>query len=113
MWFGSILNQCTAGVCQVMSERLTVTIGSRAAQRSVVTGGRLVDKMLNNCSVCHCERSEDESHGNASDRSEGNANLSEERIEQTITNRYEDNNRERIDVLHDVVGNAVELHNTS
>ena len=92
---------------------LTVTVGSRAGERSIITRGGLIDKMLDDCSVCHCERSENEAHGDASDGSEGDANLSEERIDQTITDRYENNNRERIDVLHDVVGNAVELHNSS
>ena len=63
--------------------------------------------MLDDCSVCHCKRSEHESHGDTSDGSKGNANLSEKRIEQTITNRYEDNDRERIDVLHDVIGDTM------
>ena len=97
----------------VDDERLTITIGSGTVEWSLITGRRLVDKMLDDCSVCHCQRTEHEPHGDASDWSEGNTNLSEERIEQTITNGYKDNDRERIDVLHDVVGNAVEFHNSS
>lgn len=93
--------------------RHTVTVGSGAVERSVITRWRLVDKMLHDCSVCHCKRSEHEAHSDSCDGSERNANLSEERVEQTITNGYKDDDREWINVLHEVVGNAVELHNTS
>lgn len=69
--------------------------------------------MLHNGCVCHGECTEDEAPCNASDRSERYTNLAKAGVEKAIEDGNKKDDSKRVDILHEVIGNAMELHGTS
>lgn len=66
--------------------------------------------MLGYGCVGHCQGGEHETEGYASDGPEGDADFAEGRVDEAVDDGDEDYDGERVDVLHDVVGDAVEFH---
>lgn len=66
--------------------------------------------MLDDGGVSHCDTGEEEAKCDASDGSHGDAELAEKGVDVAVHDGDEDDDRERVDVLHDVVGDAMELH---
>ena len=83
-------------------------LGSLAAARRL-----LVDVSLYDRSPDHGHGAEEETDGDLLDRSESDAGLAESRVEEEVANGNEDDEREGIEVLEDIVGQAVELHRSS
>lgn len=66
--------------------------------------------MLGYGCVGHCQGGEYEAEGYASDGPEGDADFAEGRVDEAVDDGDEDYDGEGVDVLHDVVGDAVEFH---
>lgn len=66
--------------------------------------------MLGYGCVGHCQGGEDEAKGYAGDGAEWDANFAEKRVDETVEDGDEDYDGEGVDILHDVVGDTVELH---
>ena len=88
-------------------------VESVASKRSIVAWWRRVDQILHKGCICHGECTEEEAPRNASNRSERNTNLTETRVEKAIEDRDQKNDGKSANVLHDVVGNSMELHGAS
>lgn len=84
-----------------------------ALARLAVAGSRAVDDVLNNGGVCEADGSEEETNGDAGNRLELDLELAEDGVDNHVQNRDEDNNRDGVEVLHQIVGHAVALHLTS
>jgi hypothetical protein len=87
----------------------TVVVGG-TFQGCVVAGRGGVDEVLGDGSLDHCCRVEEETKGDARDGFEGNADLAEAGADDLVHDGDEDDDCEGVDVLHDVVGDAVEFH---
>lgn len=66
--------------------------------------------MLGYGCVGHCQGGKYEAEGYASDGPEGDADFAEGRVDEAVDDGDEDYDGEGVDVLHDVVGDAVEFH---
>ena len=66
--------------------------------------------MLDDGSVGHGEGGEEETHGDAGDGFEFDADAAEAWVDEAVADGDEDDDGEGIDVLHDVVGDAVQFH---
>ena len=88
-------------------------VGSVASKRSIVAWWRRVDQMLHNGCVCHGECTEDEAPCNASNRSKRYTNPAETGIEKAVEDWNQKDDSKRVNILHDIVGDAMELHSTS
>lgn len=66
--------------------------------------------MLGYGCVGHCQGGEDEAKGYTGDGPEGDADFAKGRVDEAVDDGDEDYDGEGVDVLHDVVGDAVELH---
>ena len=80
--------------------------------RHVVVRGTNVDLVLDDGGEGHGERSENKAPSDTSNRIHGEACPAEERVDNLIENGNKDDDDERVDVLHFVVGDAVQLHGT-
>lgn len=89
----------------------TVDLASLAERVAVARAG-LVDVVLNNSSVDHSKRSNPETSGDTVDGREVDLVLAEEREEELVHERQENDNGDGIEVLHQIVGNAVASHLT-
>lgn len=69
--------------------------------------------MLDNSSVHHGQRSNDETERDTRYGPEPNAQATEDGVHQGFQDRNEHDNGNRVEVLHQIVGNAVSLHLTS
>jgi len=67
-------------------------------------------KYLNASSISHGSRSKHESKKDTRNRTEMNADLAESRVYEQIHNGDEDDESERIDILQEIVRNAVSFH---
>ena len=83
------------------------------AEGGHVAGTRNVDVVLDNSSVDHGQRSNPETGGDTVDGREGDLVLAEEGEEELVHKRQEYDNGDGIEVLHQIVGNAVTSHLTS
>jgi hypothetical protein len=89
----------------------TVNFASRA-ERMTVAGTGLVDVVLNDSSVDHGHRRNPETSDDTVDGREGNLVLAEEGEEELVHERQENDNGDGVEVLHQIVGNAVTSHLT-
>ena len=78
--------------------------------RHVVVRGADVDFVLDDSREGHGERGEDEPPGDTRDGVHGEPSLAEEGVDDLVENGDEDDDDDGVDVLHFVVGHAVELH---
>ena len=69
--------------------------------------------MLDNSGIGHRKRAQKESPGDASDGLEFDPNSSKCRVNETVHDGNEDDEGKGVDVLHDVVGDSVQLHGSS
>jgi hypothetical protein len=102
---------CTGlrGNVDVVAVNDAVNLGS-GAERVVVAGTGLVDVVLNDCGVDHSEGRNPETANDTVDRREWDLVLAECRHKDLINERQENDNGNGIEVLHQIVGNAVESH---
>ena len=68
--------------------------------------------MLHNGCVCHGECTKDEAPCNTSNRSERYPNLAQAGIEEAVEYGNEKDDSKRVNILHNVIGDAMELHRT-
>lgn len=68
--------------------------------------------MLNDGGICHGKGGEEEAPCDTGDRSEWDTDFAQERIEKAVANWNEDDDGERVDVLHNIVWNTVQFHLT-
>lgn len=66
--------------------------------------------MLEDSGVSHRERDNDESEGDTSDGSELDVCPTHGGVDNTVKYGNQDNNRDRVEVLHEVVGDSVAVH---
>lgn len=97
----------------VVGKRAVSIHTSRALSRAAVTGTGLVDDVLNDGGVHEAESAEHETNGDTSDGLELNFELAKDGVNNHVENRDEDNDRDGIKVLHQIVGHAVAFHLTS
>lgn len=95
-----------------------VTLGDTIDLASIakwvaVAGTSLVDVVLDDSGVDHSERCNPETGGDTVDRREVNLVLAEEREEPLVHDGQEDDNSDRIEVLHQIVRDTVTSHLTS
>jgi hypothetical protein len=83
------------------------------AQWLAVTGAGCVDVVLNDGSVDHGEGCNPETAGDTVNRGESDVALAQERHEELVNERQEDDDSNGIKVLHEIVGNTVTSHLTS
>src|SRR5690242_6620544 len=83
------------------------------AERVAITGTSLVDVMLDDSGVDHGKRGDPEPSGDTVDGREVDLVLAEEREEELIHDRQEDDNGNGIEVLHQIVRDTVTSHLTS
>ena len=84
-----------------------------ASERGIIARRGIVDEVLNDSCIGHGKGSEDEAHCDSCDGAEGNANFSEAGVDDTVHDRDEDNDGNGINILHDIVRDAVEFHGGS
>lgn len=80
------------------------------AQGAVVTRARVVDEMLNNGSISETQTGEEETDADTHNRAQLKATTAQDRIDNSFEKRSEDENGNRVKVLHEVVGHAVTFH---
>lgn len=88
-----------------------VDSGSNGSSDKVV--GSLVDVVLQHRSVGHGKGSEKETKSDTSDGTEWNAVLSKEWVDKVVHDGNENDNGDRINVLHDIVWDFMGIHLTS
>lgn len=79
-------------------------------ERVVVARSGLVDEVLDDCCVDHSKRCNPETADDTVDRGEWDLVFAECRHEDLIDERQENDDSNGIEVLHQIVGNAVESH---
>jgi hypothetical protein len=80
------------------------------AERVVVARSGLVDEVLDNSGVYHGKRCNPETTDDTVDRGEGDLVFAECRHENLVDERQKNDDSDGIEVLHQIVGNAVESH---
>jgi hypothetical protein len=80
------------------------------AERVVVARSGLVDEVLDNGGVDHGQRCNPETADDTVDRGKGDLVFAECRHEDLIDERQENDDSNGVEVLHQIVGNAVESH---
>ena len=75
-----------------------------------VAGACAVDEVLDDGGVHHCERGDDETEGDAGDWAEGDVEAAQEGVDGGFKQRDEDDDGDGVEVLHEVVGDAVAGH---
>ena len=103
---------CLHGDVHVVGKRAVSIHASRAISGAAVTGTSLVDNVLNNGRVHEAESAEHESNGDTSNGLELDSELAKNGVNDHVENWDEDDNRDRVKVLHQIVGHAVALHLT-
>lgn len=93
----------------VVSSGLTVDDGS-IAKRLIKARAGFVDEVLDDGCVSHGESSNPETDNNTGDRRERNASLAQSGHHKAFDNGKEDDDSNGIEVLHQVVRNAVSCH---
>ena len=76
----------------------------------IVAWWRAIDQVLDDGGVRHGEGGEEEAPSDARDGFELDADASKEWVDEPVHDGDEDDDGERVDILHDVVGDAVQLH---
>jgi hypothetical protein len=66
--------------------------------------------VLHNGGVSHAYRGEAEADSNAHNRSQLDASFAENWVDDAVEERGEDQDRDRVEVLHEIVRHAVALH---
>lgn len=94
----------------VVGERSVSIHTSRTLSRAAVTGSSLVDDVLDDGGVHEAEGAEHESNGDTSNGLELDLKLAEDGVNDHVENRDEDNDRDGVKVLHQIVGHAVAFH---
>ncbi|KAI6774663.1 hypothetical protein HG531_001512 [Fusarium graminearum] len=97
----------------VVGEVLAVDHTGRTVLGGLVAGSRRVDDVLDNSSVSETQSSEPETNGDTGNRSKLDSEASQDRVENLLDKRSENQNGDRIEVLHQIVRNAVAVHLTS
>jgi len=83
-------------------------IGCRRAGRGCfVAGSSVVDEVLDDGSIGHGDCGKEEAPGDTSDGFEEDSDLAEKRIEAHVKDGNKDDDGDGVDVLHDIVGDAV------
>lgn len=88
-------------------------VRSWAIQRVFVAGSRTVNQMLGNGRIGHRKGRKYEAHSDPGNGSERDADFSKGRVDQAIYDWDEDDEYQGVDVLHDIVGYAMQLHGAS
>lgn len=94
----------------VVRERAVSIHASGALSRAAVTGASGIDDVLHDGGVHKAEATKHESDGNASNGLELDLELAKDRVDNHVENGNEDDDRNRIKVLHKIIGHAVTLH---
>ena len=66
--------------------------------------------MLHNSGIGHAYGGEAEANGNAHNRTQLDASFAEDGVDNAVEERGKDQDGDRVEVLHEVVGHAVALH---
>ena len=90
----------------------TVDLGG-SAERAAVTGTSGVDQVLHDGGVHHGQGGDDETQSDTGDGAEGNLQAAHQRVDDGLEQGDEHDNGDGIEVLHEIVGDAVALHLTS
>jgi hypothetical protein len=88
---------------------IPVHAGRACAWRVVARSGR-VDEVLHDGGVSHAYRGEAEANCDAHDGAQLDASLAENRVNDAVEEGCEDQDGDRVEVLHEVVRHAVALH---
>jgi hypothetical protein len=106
---------CTGlgGDMDVVALALAVGVGAGRAEGLTVAGPGLVDVVLDNGGVDHGQGTDPESGHDTVDGREVDLGLAQRGEDKLVDDRQEDNDRDRVEVLHKIIGNAVTSHLTS
>lgn len=84
-----------------MVRQTAVSVHARSAgSRAAVTGSSGVDDVLNDSSIHQTQRCQEETNSDASNRLQFDLQLAENRVNDLVQDRDEDNDGDRIKVLH-------------
>ena len=83
---------------------------SRTGAWCVITRSGGVDEVLHNGSVGHAHGGEAKADGDTHDRAQLNTSAAEDRVDNTVQEGREDQDGDRVEVLHEIVRHAVALH---
>ena len=89
----------------------SVDLGGRA-QRFAVAWTGVVDQVLHDSGVHHSKRGDDEAKGDTGDRAEGDLQTAHQGVDAGFENGNENDDGDGVEVLHQIVGNAVAIHLT-
>lgn len=97
----------------VVGQRGVAVHTLRTLSRVLVARTSRVDQVLDNGGVGEAESGEGETDGDTGNGTKLDAGAAEDRVDDTVEDRGEDQNRDGIEVLHEIVGHTVALHLTS
>jgi hypothetical protein len=96
----------------VVALALAVGVGAGCAERLAVAGSGLVDVVLDDGSVDHGQGTDPESNHDTVNRREVDLSLAQRGEDKLVNDRQEDDDGNGVEVLHQIVGNAVTSHLT-
>jgi len=97
------------GDVHTVARRLPVHHGGSATW-VLVTGPGGVDQVLHDRGIHHGQRGDHEAEGDTGDRAEGELQTAHDGVHQGLKHGNEHDNRDRVKVLHQIIGNAVAFH---
>lgn len=98
------------GNVHVVGERLAVGGGGVAVEGVFVARAGVVDQVLDNGGIAQAERDPDEAQRDSRNGADVDASLAQRGVDEHVEQGGEDENRDGIEVLHEVVGHAVAVH---
>lgn len=94
-----------------MVRQAAVSVHARGAgSRAAVTGSSGVDDVLNDSSIHQTQRCQEEANGDASNGLEFDFQLAQNGVNDLVQDGDEDDDRDGIKVLHQIIGHSVSLH---
>lgn len=107
------VGRCLDGDMYVVGQLVAAILASSTLAGCAVTRSSVVDQVLDDSSVSETEGSEPETNGDSRNRSELDAEVTQNGVYDLLNDGSEDQNRDGIKVLHEIVGHSVTLHLTS
>jgi hypothetical protein len=106
------LGQTDEDVSRRLHGNVDVVLSAGALAGAAVARSCAVDDVLDNGGVGKADGSEEETDGDTGNRLEFNLELAEDGVDNHVQDRDEDDDRDGVKVLHQIVGHAVALHLT-
>lgn len=101
------------GDVDVVGQRAGAVHSRRAASGVAVAGAGTVDNVLDDSGVGEADCSEEESDGDAGNGLELDLHFTQDRVDDHVQDGDEDDDRDGVEVLHQIVRHSVALHLTS